>query len=300
VYIANLGLYAYELNGRQVWSTPLESYPIYLDFGTASSPVLNGNQLLILNDNEKQPFLAAFDKQTGQQIWRTERDVQSEDKPPRRSGWATPYVWKNKLRTEIVTVGPGVAVSYDTSGKELWRLRGMTAVPAPSPFAVDELLYIDAGQTRSLFAIKPGASGDISLGKTEKSNGYVVWSEARAGTYIPTPVAYDGAIYVLYDKGILARFDAKTGEMTYKSRIQLDAGAFTSSPWAYNGKLYCLSEEGNTYVIAAGKTFELLHVNPLEEMALATPAIVGDRLLLRTETKLYSIREKGRGITSKD
>jgi outer membrane protein assembly factor BamB len=278
----------------------MEAYPIYLDFGTASSPILNGDQLLIVNDNEKQPFLAAFDKKTGKQIWRRERDVQSEDKPARRSGWATPYVWKNKLRTEIVTVGPGVAVSYDTNGKELWRLRGVTAVPAPSPFAVDGLLYIDAGQTRPLFAIRPGASGDISLGKTEKSNGSVVWSEARAGTYIPTPVAYDGAIYVLYDKGILARFDAKTGEMTYKSRIQLDAGAFTSSPWAYNGKIFCLSEEGNTYVIAAGKTFELLHVNPLEEMALATPAIVGDRLLLRTETKLYSIREKGQAGDSKN
>ena len=95
---------------------------------------------------------------------------------------------------------------------------------------------------------------------------------------------------MLYDKGILARFDARTGKLSYKARIDPEAGAFTSSPWAYNGKVFCLSEEGKTYVIAAGETFKLLHVNPLDEMALATPAIAGERLLIRTEGRLYSIR----------
>jgi outer membrane protein assembly factor BamB len=178
------------------------------------------------------------------------------------------------------------------AGKELWRISGMTATPAPSPFAYNNLLYLDGGQTRPLFAVRPGASGDISLRQTEKSNDFIVWAEPRAGTYIPTPVAYDGAVYVLYDKGILGRFDATTGKQTYKSRIDLDAGAFTSSPWAYNGKIFCLSEEGKTFVLAAGETFQLLHVNALNEMALATPAIVGDRLLIRTETRLYSIRAR--------
>lgn len=182
-------------------------------------------------------------------------------------------------------------MSYDLTGKELWRLSGITSVPAPSPFAYDGLLYLDAGQPRPIYAIKPGASGDISLGKDNSSNEYVIWSAPRAGTYIPTPVAYDGGLYVLYDKGILGRFDARTGEQSYKARIELDAGAFTSSPWAYNGKIFCLNEEGKTYVIAAGRTFKLLHANSLGEMALATPAIVGDRLLIRTESKLYSIRQ---------
>ncbi|MGH9628077.1 MAG: PQQ-binding-like beta-propeller repeat protein [Bryobacteraceae bacterium] len=290
VYAGNLGLYAYDLDGEQVWGTPLEAYPIYLDFGTGGSPALHGNQLLILNDNEKQQFIAAFDKRTGKRIWRTERDVTDAGGPPRRSGWTTPFVWSNKLRTEVVTIGPGVAVSYDLAGNELWRLSGMSAVPAPSPFAYDGLLYIDAGQTRPLFAIRPGASGDISLKKADEVNEYVAWSEPRAGTYIPTPVAYEGGLYVLYDKGILGRFDAKTGKLTYKARIDREAGAFTSSPWAYNGKVFCLSEEGKTYVVAAGEVFKLLHVNPLGEMALATPAIAGERLLIRTEAHLYSIR----------
>jgi len=98
---------------------------------------------------------------------------------------------------------------------------------------------------------------------------------------------------VLYDKGLMARFDLKTGKQTYKTRIDpAGAGDFTTSPWAYNGKIFCLNEEGKTFVIKAGETYELLHVNALEEMALASPAIVGERLLIRTDGHLYSIRGK--------
>ncbi len=292
VYVGNLGLYAYDLKGNQVWTRPLEALPIYLDFGTGGSPVLQGNQLVILSDNEKQQFIAAFDKRTGAPLWRTDRSLKEKDGPPRQSGWTTPFVWSHKLRTEIVTIGPSAAVSYDLAGKELWRSSGMSAAPATSPFAYNDVLYLDGGQTRPLLAIRPGASGDISLGKDQNANATVLWSAPRAGSYIPTPVAYDGAIYVLYDKGILARFDAQTGEMSYKERLDREAGAFTSSPWAYNGKIFCLSEEGKTYVVAAGKTFQLLRTNALDDMAMATPALAADRLLVRTERMLYAIRQR--------
>ncbi len=292
VYVSNLGLYAYDLQGRQVWTTPLAPHPIYLDFGTGASPALHGNQLIIVSDNEKQQFIAAFDKQTGKQIWRTNRDIGSKGERAQRSGWATPFVWTNKLRTEVVTIGPGDAVSYDLDGKELWRLSGMAPTPIPSPFSYDGLLYIDGGRGRPLFAIRPGATGNISLGEGERSNQYVVWTEARAGTYLPTPVIYEGALFVLTETGILSRYDAKTGKLSYKSRVDPQAGYFTSSPWAYNGKLFCLSEEGKTFVLSAGEKFELLHANPLDDMAQASPAIVADRLLLRTEQRLYSIRRK--------
>lgn len=287
VYVANLGLWAYDLKGKLAWTTSIEANPIYLDFGTGSSPALVGNLLVIVNDNEKQQYIAAFDKQTGKQVWRTNRDLGG--KGP-RSGWATPFVWQHSLRTEVVTVGPGELVSYDLTGKELWRMSGMAAAPIPMPFAYDGLLYIDGGRGRPLFAVRPGAMGDISLGKDESSNKYVVWSQERGGTYLPSPVAYEGGVYALTETGILSRFDAKTGTLTYKTRIDPTATAFTTSPWAYNGKLFCLSEEGQTFVIAAGEKFQLLHVNELDEMAQATPAIVGERLLVRTETRLYSIR----------
>ena len=287
VYVANLGLWAFDLKGRSVWSTPLEASPIYLDFGTGSSPALAGNLLVIVNDNEKQQYIAAFDKQTGKQVWRTNRQIGPEG---RRSAWVTPFVWRHALRTEIVAVGPGQVLSYDLTGKELWRMSGMSGTPVPTPFAYDGLLYIDGGRGAVLVALRPGASGDISLKEGETSNQYVVWSQARAGTYLPSALAYQGGVYALTETGILSRFDARTGKLTYKTRIDPRATAFTTSPWAYNGKLFCLSEEGQTFVITTGEQFKLLHVNELDEMAQASPALVGDRLLIRTEQRLYSIR----------
>ena len=292
VYVANLGLWAYDLKGKQVWHTALESYPVYLEFGTGASPALLANLLVIVNDNEKQQFIAAYDKNTGKQIWRTNRDISAgKAGPPVRSGWVTPFVWKTLQRTEIVTVGPGIAVSYDADGKELWRLSGMSPTPIPTPFAYEGLLYLNGGRGRGIFAINPGASGDITPSDEAKPTGSIAWAAQRSGTYLPTEVAYDGGIYVLGETGIFSRFDARTGKLTYRARIP-GADAFTSSPWAYNGKIFCLDEEGKTYVIAAGEKFELLHANLLDEMAQATPALVGDRLLLRTESRLYSFRSK--------
>jgi outer membrane protein assembly factor BamB len=292
VYVANLGLWAFDLKGRQAWHTQLESYPIYLDLGTGSSPALAGNMLIVLNDNQKQQYIAAFDKQTGKQVWRTNRELGNKAPPTQLSGWATPFVWRHALRTEIVTVGPTEAVSYDLQGKELWRMKGMAMTPIPTPFAYEGLLYLNGGRGRPLFALRPGASGDITLKEGETSNQYVVWSQPRGGTYLPSSVAYQGAVYTLTETGILNRFDAKTGQQTYKTRIDPAAANFTTSPWAYNGKLFCLSEEGQTFVVTTGEQFQLLHVNQLDDMAQASPALVGERLLLRTEHRLYSIRQK--------
>ncbi|PYP89335.1 MAG: serine/threonine protein kinase [Blastocatellia bacterium AA13] len=293
VYVANLGLWAFDLKGSVVWTTPLEANPIYLDFGTGSSPALSGNLMIIVSDNQKQQYIAAFDKQTGKQVWRVNRDIGSSEPPRQRSGWATPYIWRHALRTEIVAIGPETVVSYDQAGKELWRMAGMAMTPIPTPFAYEGLLYINGGRGRPLFAIRPGATGDISLKEGQTSNEFIVWSQARGGTYLPSSLAYEGAVYTLTETGILNRFDAKTGKQTYKTRIDPAATAFTTSPWAYNGKLFCLSEEGQTFVVKTGEQFQLLHVNELDDMALASPALVGERLLIRTEHRLYSIRRKG-------
>jgi outer membrane protein assembly factor BamB len=142
-------------------------------------------------------------------------------------------------------------------------------------------------------AVRPGGSGDITPAEPENRNAHVIWYERLAGgTYLPTPVLYQNALYVLYDRGIFSRFKADTGERVYRSRIAPEASAFTASPWAYGGKIFLLSEEGNTFVVEAGEAFRLLGVNALDEFALATPAIVGDRLLIRTKSRLYSIRQR--------
>ncbi len=295
VYIGNLGLWSFTLDGQPRWSTRLESFPIYLDFGTGGSPALADDKLIILNDNQEKQFLAAFDESTGEELWRTPRDIEPPTQPIRRSGWTTPFVWRTPERTEIVAHGPYTVISYDTSGRELWRMSKHSILPTPSPFAYDGRLYLISGvhgdDSRPIAAILPGASGDLTLEEGQTRSEHVLWYDRVAGTYIPTPVAYQGSLWVVYDKGIFARYDAETGERIFRARIEGSAGAFTASPWAYRGKILAIDEDGTTFVFEAGDRFEQLYANPLEEMVLASPALVGDRLLIRTQNHLYSIRE---------
>ncbi|GAB5406420.1 MAG: PQQ-binding-like beta-propeller repeat protein [Aureliella sp.] len=294
VYSANLGLFAYDLDGKQSWNTKLHAYPIYLEFGTGSSPALHDGLVIIVNDNEESAFIAAFDTKDGSEVWRTLRkpaEVKSAQGPVPKSGWVTPFVWKNDLRAEIITLQPGVAISYDTTGRELWRLGGMTVAPAASSFAHGEYLILDGGKRSAMFAVKPGASGEIKSAGDDKSE-FVQWVAPRTGTYIPTPVAYLDGIYVLDDKAIITKLDPTTGKQVYKHRLGSSGATITSSPWAYNGKVFCLSEQGDTYVLQAGDEYKLLGVNSLDDFTMASPAISGDRLLLRTEKTLYSIRRQ--------
>jgi outer membrane protein assembly factor BamB len=292
VYATNLGLWAYDMKGRLVWKTPLENNPMFGDFGTGASPVLAGNLLVIAHDNEKQQFIAAFDKKTGKEVWRTNRDLRTgTTASARRTGWSTPFVWATKGRTEIVTIGPGFAVSYDMAGRELWRLAGMGGQPIPSPYAWDGVLYVNGGAGGALAALKPGATGTLAPKPDGAPSEFVAWSVERAGTYLATQLAYDGALYSITDLGVLSRYDAATGKLSYRARIEGGA-AFTASPWAAGGKIFCLNEEGKTFVLGAGDRYELVRTNDLEEFSLATPALVGDRLLLRTETRLYAIRQR--------
>ncbi len=288
VYINNLGAFAYDFEGKQVWTTRTEAFPTILDFGTGSSPILVNDLVVFVNDTEKEQFIAALDKSTGKQVWRTNRSIHVKG-ADRQTGWSTPYVWKHKERTEIVTVGPGAAISYDLEGKELWRLGGMSPMPVPSPFAYDGLLYLNGGTGKGLAAVKPGASGDLTTPDGAAMHGHVAWSQPKAGTYLPTELAYDGGLYVLTHTGVLTRFDAKTGVQSYKTRVG-EGGDFTSSLWGYNGKVFCINEEGRTYVVKAGEKYELVATNDLGEMALATPAMIADRLILRTDKHLWSIR----------
>jgi len=244
-----------------------------------------------VNDNEEQGFVAGFDTRTGKELWRTPRTFTAD----RKTGWSTPFVWENRLRTELVTVGPGVAISYGLDGTELWRMTRMAGSAIQSPFAWNDLLFLTsgsgAGENKPIVAIRAGGSGNITPPEPDTRNAHVAWYDRLAGgTYLPTPLVYKNALFVLTEKGIFSRHNADTGERVYRSRIAPEATAFTSSPWAYNGKVFVLSEEGTTFVIEAGGEFRLLGVNALDEFTMATPAIIGDRLLIRTQGHLYSIR----------
>ncbi len=287
VLFGDVGLYCYDLDGKPLWSQVFEPKKTMMNYGAAASPVAHEGQVFVLYDNQEQSYLASFDARTGKQLWRTDRNEPTT--------WATPFIWTNAERTEIVTCGKKKNRSYNLKGELLWEFDGrMSNLVIPSPFAVDGLLYITSGYVgdahRPVFAVKPGAKGDISLKKDETSNAFIQWYLPKAGPYNPSPIVYGGRYYTLHDQGFLTCHDAKSGKEIYgRERI---GGSYTASPWAYNGLVFCLGEDGKTRVIKDGATFELLHTNDLDELCLATPAVSQGHLLIRTASKVYCITNK--------
>ncbi|MBM3837019.1 MAG: serine/threonine protein kinase [Verrucomicrobia bacterium] len=285
----NVGVFCLDYAGNELWSHKLPARKVRNGWGTAASPVLHGDRLYLVNDNEEQSFLLALDKRTGKEVWRVPRDE--------KSNWATPYIWENEKRTEIVTPGRTRVRSYDLEGQLLWELGGMSSIVIPTPFSKFGLLYVCSGyvgdKTRPVFAIRPGASGDISLKPGETSNEFIAWFQPVAAPYNPSPLLYNDYFYVLFDFGFLACHDARTGrELFGKQRINTTGtSGFTASPWAYNGRIFCLSEDGDAFVFQAGPDYKLLRKNSLDEMCMATPAIAADSLIIRTARHLYCIRD---------
>jgi outer membrane protein assembly factor BamB len=288
----NVGVFCYSLDGKLLWKKTWPAQPIYLDFGTASSPVVHNGKLYQLHDNDGEGFLSALDARTGRELW----NVKRTDAAPMKSGWATPFVWQNKQRTEVVTIGRALVISYDTDGRELWRLKGMTQA-TPSPVAADDILYVGSGSqgeaNRPLMAVRPGAGGDISLPKDQTSNDFVAWVQPRFSGYTPSPLVYRGRVYAVNDNGILQVADARTGTEVFKARMGGGGSTFSSSPLASQGLIYLTSEDGDTFVIRAGDKYDEIARNSLGEMSLATPAVDADSLYVRTQTKLYRIRNRG-------
>src|SRR5271154_5872206 len=234
-YFGNVGLYCFDLNGNLKWSRPYGPFNTRYGWGTATSPILYKGRLYIVNDNDEHSFLEVLDKKTGAVITRI-------DRPGEGTNWSTPYIWENEKRTEIVTAGTNRVRSYDLDGKLLWEFTGMSSISIPTPFSKFGLLYVTSGyvgdQIRPTFAVRPGATGDITLKPGESQSQYVAWYLPQAGPYNPTPIVYGDYYYTLLDRGFLTCHDAKTGKEIYgKQRIDPAAGAFTASPLAANGKL---------------------------------------------------------------
>ena len=289
-YFGNVGLFCLDPAGEILWTRNWDPVKTRFGWGTAASPVLHEDRIYIVNDNDEQSFLCAIDKKTGEDVWRVDREE--------GSNWATPFIWQNRQRTEIVTPGTDRVRSYDLDGKLLWEFGGMSSISIPTPFAKFGLLYVASGyvgdRRRPVFAVRPGASGDISLGEGEASNDHIAWFHPQAGPYNPSPIVHGDNYYTLLDRGIFTAHDARTGEVVYDRQRVGRATAFTASPWAYNDKIFALSEDGDTYVIRAGSEFEILGTNSLEEFSMSTPAIARGSLIIRTQSKLYRITNSGK------
>ncbi|HJO04857.1 MAG TPA: PQQ-binding-like beta-propeller repeat protein [Acidobacteriota bacterium] len=289
VYFGNVGLFALDMDGEVLWERRWPRVQTRNGWGTAASPALHKGRLYIVNDNDDQSFMTAVDAVTGEDFWTVLRDE--------GTNWATPFIWENEQRTEVVTSGTDRVRSYDLDGKLLWGLGGMSSITIPTPFTEFGLLYLASGyvgdEHRPVYAIRPGASGDIPVVAGETSNDHVAWSLAQGSPYNPTPLVYGDQYYTLYDRGFMTAHDARTGEEIYDKRRISAATAYTTSPWAYNDRIFVASEDGDTYVLRAGEEFEVLGVNSLDEMIMATPAMARGSLFLRTASRLYRIAEAG-------
>ena len=206
-YFGNLGVFALDTDRTLQWSYEIEASETRLGWGTAASPVLSRDHLYIVNDNDERSYLLALSTETGGEVWRTDRDE--------GTNWSTPYIWENEVRTEIVTTGTDKVRSYDLDGNLLWDLTGMSSITVPTPFVEFGMLYLSSGylgdRRRPVFAIRPGANGDISLGDGEQSNEFIVWSQPQAAPYNTSPIVYGDYYYTLLDRGFFTCHNARTG-----------------------------------------------------------------------------------------
>jgi len=287
----NVGLFCYSLDGTLLWKRTWPPQPIYLDFGTGSSPIVYGGRVYVLQDSERESFLAALDAKTGADVWRVARTEKSTFN--RTSSWSTPRIWKNSLRTEIVTTGHGFIQSYGLDGKELWRI-ARVSMPLASPVTAGDILFVGTGAqegeaARPFFAINAGATGDITLTGDATKSPFVRWTHPRASGYTPSPLVHQGRVYLVHDLGTMLVLSADTGKEIYRARVGGPGHTFSGSAIATADRIYFPDEEGVTVVIAAGDTYKELAQNDLGAMMLASPAVAGNALFIRTEKKLYRI-----------
>jgi outer membrane protein assembly factor BamB len=247
-------------------------------WGSASSPIIYKNLVILQCDQQKGSFLAAFDAATGQPVWRTSREA--------LPSWSTPTVYESGGHAELVANGAEYFRGYDPmTGKELWQLKGTSMISVPTPFSAGGLIYLASGYYRfiqPIVALKPGASGDVPPAA-------VAWRTEKGAPYLPTPIVYGDYFYAFNRRGVLSVYQAATGERIYEQRLA--AGAFSSSPVASDGRLYAASEDGDLYVVKAGATFELLATNKMGEVVMATPALADGMLIVRGLNHLFAIAE---------
>jgi outer membrane protein assembly factor BamB len=293
-------LVAYDPAGKLLWKANvgvLDSGWFYdpdYQWSHASSPVIYKNLVIVQADVQKDSFVAAYDLKSGKQVWKTLRDE--------LPSWSTPTVVELNGRAELVTNGTKAIRGYDPlTGKELWRIGPNSEIATPTPFAALDLIFVTNGYRpiQPIYAIRPGASGDLTLKDGKESSDFVAWSKQRGGPYMPTPIVYGDVFYTCSNGGVLAAYNAKTGERLYQERLGGRGGAFTASPVAADGKLYFPSEDGEVFVVRAGPKYDFVGANQMGEVIMATPAISDGTIYVRTTGHLYAVGDAAAAAPAK-
>jgi outer membrane protein assembly factor BamB len=285
------GLYTYDMQGTLLWKQDLGILdPGYagqpdLSWGFATSPIIHGDLVILQCDIQQNSFIVAFHALTGAQAWRVSRDE--------IPAWSTPVIYQGKARTELVTSGSKYYRGYDPlTGKELWRLLDDTQVKVPSPVIAHDLFFLSGGNPRGrdFYAVRPGATGDISLAAGAERGAHVAWRKTRGSSYTPTPIVYDGLLYVCNDNGVLTVYEAISGVQIYANRVGTTNSTFSASPVAARGHIYLPSEDGEVFVVKAGRTYELVATNKMGEALMATPAISDGVMIIRGQQHIFAVR----------
>jgi outer membrane protein assembly factor BamB len=294
-FFGSQGLYAFDLAGRPVWQRDLGvldtgayDLPEY-EWGTASSPIIYRDLVIVQCDTQHESFVMALDIATGRTMWKT---VRTE-----LPSWGTPtvYVPSKGGRPELVTNSPNFVRGYDPdTGVERWRLARSSKITAPTPIFADGLIIVSSGRApeRPILAIRPGGSGDITPPEGKDSGNFLRWSKTGRGSYMPTPLIYQGLLYVLANAGLLDAYDLGTGREIYRQRLEHQGSGFSASPVVSDGRIYLSSEDGDMFVVRAGSEFALLETNSMGEPLMATPAIADGHLYVRGANHLFAVGRK--------
>jgi outer membrane protein assembly factor BamB len=279
-------LIAYDHTGKEAWKLDVGTFPGNSNLGLGASPALYEGALFVPLLNEQKATVLVVEAKTGKEKYKIERQ-----KPG--TSWATPFIWKNQARTELVVCGKGMVSGHDLKdGAELWKFTNVDSSFSSSPTATDAMLVFGNGGPGSkspLVGVKAGAKGDISLKEKETVNDYVAFYKTGSAPGMSSALAVDGLVYVP-SSGTLACYELATGKQVYKESLK-GARMIAASPILADGKLFITEETGKTLVVKAGKEFEILGTNVLEDLIWSSPAATGDRLLLRGVKGLYCIKK---------
>jgi outer membrane protein assembly factor BamB len=290
-YLGSEGVYCYDLDGKLAWKKDLGTFdagPVGYDlqWGTASSPVLFEDRVVLLCDQKHGSFLVILSATNGEELWRTSREGTSSQ------SWATPTVVRTSGRTQIVCNGWPYIAGYDlNTGKELWRLKNGGDLPVSTPVFSHGLIFVMSSHSgpTPLFAVRPEASGDITPKGSATTSSGVAWYEPHNLSSMVTPLVFGDLLYSLGDNGVVKVFDAESGKLRYTQRLGTGLTGFTASPIGVDSKVLFASEEGEVYVVKPGTQFELLSKNQMGEMLLASPAVSEDVLYFRTRGHIVAI-----------